>query len=168
MDIYKGFFYKNANERQLVKVGKYLSALLAIFAILVAPMVANAPEGLYQLLQQLNGIYFIPVASILIAGFFIKKISALGAKVSLIVGLSFYILMTFILKTDIHFVHIWGIEFLLNIATMLLISRFYPYNGSFSFNTLRIDDMKQWKYTKVMSYSLCIITVLIYIVLGNS
>ena len=23
--------------------------------------------------------------------------------------------MTFILKTDIHFVHIWGIEFLLNI-----------------------------------------------------
>ena len=168
MDIYKGYFYKNASERQLVKVGKYLSALLAIFAILVAPMVANAPEGLYQLLQQLNGIYFIPVASILIAGFFIKQISALGAKVSLIVGLSFYILMTFILKTDIHFVHIWGIEFLLNIATMLLISRFYPYNGSFSFNTLRIDDMKQWKYTKVMSYSLCIITVLIYIVLGNS
>ena len=168
MDIYKGFFYKNASERQLVKVGKYLSALLAIFAIFVAPMVANAPEGLYQLLQQLNGIYFIPVASILIAGFFIKQISALGAKVSLIVGLSFYILMTFILKTDIHFVHIWGIEFLLNIGTMLLISRFYPYNGSFSFNTLRIDDMRQWKYTKLMSYSLCIITVLIYIILGNS
>ena len=80
MDIYKGYFYKNASERQLVKVGKYLSALLAIFAIFVAPMVANAPEGLYQLLQQLNGIYFIPVASILIAGFFIKQISALGAK----------------------------------------------------------------------------------------
>ena len=87
MDIYMAF-YKNASERQLVKVGKYLSALLAIFAIFVAPMVANAP-GTLPALQQLNGIHFIPVASILIAGFFIKQISALGAKVSLIVGLSF-------------------------------------------------------------------------------
>ena len=35
----------------------------------------NAPDGLYQLLQQLNGIFFIPIGSIMIAGFFLKKIS---------------------------------------------------------------------------------------------
>ena len=39
-----------------------------MFAIAVA-LVANAPDGLYQLLQQLNGIFFIPIASIIIAGF---------------------------------------------------------------------------------------------------
>ena len=36
------------------------SKLFAFFAIITAPLVANAPDGLYQLLQQLNGIFFIP------------------------------------------------------------------------------------------------------------
>ena len=30
MDIYRGYFYKNASEKQLVKVGKYLSAISSI------------------------------------------------------------------------------------------------------------------------------------------
>ena len=33
----------------------------------------SAPEGLYQLLQQLNGIFFIPLASVILAGFFLKN-----------------------------------------------------------------------------------------------
>ena len=65
VDIYKNF-YKNASE-QLVKVGKYLSAILAIFAILVI-YGRKCSRGTLPT-QQLNGIYFIPVASILIAGF---------------------------------------------------------------------------------------------------
>ena len=80
IDIYKRHFGKNSSDSKLVKVGKITSTILAVFAIMVAPMVANAPDGLYQLLQQLNGIFFIPIASIMLAGFFLKKISATGAK----------------------------------------------------------------------------------------
>jgi len=167
IDIYKGLFTKKYNEKKLVKVGKFTSAILAIFSIAAAPFVANAPDGLYQLLQQLNGIFFIPIASIMIAGFFIKKISAMGAKVSLFVGLIFYITMTFIIQSEIHFVHIWGIEFLLNMTTMFLVSRFYPTSGKFKFTELQINDMVQWKYTKPMSMALCMITISIYIMLGS-
>ena len=162
IDIYKGVFSTSSDE-----TGKITSSILAIFSIAAAPFVANAPDGLYQLLQQLNGIFFIPIASIMIAGFFIKKISASGAKVSLFVGLIFYLTMTFIIETKIHFVHIWGIEFLINMATMLLVSIFYPSTNSFKFSELQIDDMIQWRYTKPLSISLCFITVLIYIMLGS-
>ena len=167
IDIYRGVFSSSSNEKKLVKTGKITSAILAVFSIAAAPFVANAPDGLYQLLQQLNGIFFIPIASIMIAGFFLKKISATGAKVSLFVGLFFYITMTFIVESEIHFVHIWGIEFLLNMSTMFLVSIFYPSTSNFKFSELQIDDMVQWRHTKPLSISLCIVTVLIYIMLGN-
>jgi len=168
IDVYKVHFDKNCSDNKLVKVGKLTSMILAIFAIMVAPMVANAPDGLYQLLQQLNGIFFIPIASIMLAGFFLKKISAAGAKTSLFVGLAFYITTTFILKIDIHFIHIWGIEFLLNLAVMFVVSYFYPQEKEFIAKDLHILDLKEWKYTKVMSIALCTITILIYILLGQN
>jgi len=168
IDIYKRHFGKNSSDTKLVKVGKLTSTILAVFAIMVAPMVANAPDGLYQLLQQLNGIFFIPIASIMLAGFFLKKISATGAKAALGVGLTFYILCTFILKVDIHFVHIWGIEFLLNIAVMYGVSYFFPIYKEFEIKDLNIIEMKPWKHAKAMSIALCVITVLIYILLGTN
>tara|TARA_R110002096_G_scaffold317854_2_gene512213 strand:+ start:8226 stop:9803 length:1578 start_codon:yes stop_codon:yes gene_type:complete len=168
LDVYKRHFEKTANDKKLVKVGKLTSAVLAVFAILVAPMVANAPDGLYQLLQQLNGIFFIPIASIMLAGFFLKKISAMGAKAALFVGLAFYITTTFILKIDIHFVHIWGIEFLINLAVMFGVSYLYPSDKEFNQKDLHIVDMKEWKYTKVMSIALCVTTVLIYVLLSRN
>jgi SSS family solute:Na+ symporter len=167
LDIYKGYFNKNSSDTKLVSIGKLTSTFLAVFSIIVAPFVANAPEGLYQLLQQLNGIFFIPIGSIMIAGFFLKKVSAAGAKASLFAGLAFYITTSFILKTDIHFVHIWGIEFLLNIATMFLVSHYYPSDGKFKFSELNIDELIQWKYTKPMSISLCIITLSVYVLMGT-
>ena len=168
IDIYKEHFGENCTDKKLVKVGKLTSTALAIFAIIAAPMVANAPDGLYQLLQQLNGIFFIPIASIMLAGFFLKKISATGAKVALFVGLAFYITTTFMLKTDIHFVHIWGIEFLINLAVMFGVSYFYPQDKEFKAKDLHILDMKEWKYTKHMSIALCFVTILIYIPLGQN
>ncbi|MBP0903970.1 solute:sodium symporter family transporter [Mariniflexile gromovii] len=168
IDVYKRHLGKNSSDKKLVMVGKLTSTILAVFAILVAPMVANAPDGLYQLLQQLNGIFFIPIASIMLAGFFLKRISALGAKAALFVGLAFYILTTFILKVDIHFVHIWGIEFLLNLAVMFGVSYFYPSDKDFNQEDLHIVDLKEWKYTKPMAIALCVVTVLIYIMLGRN
>ncbi|MEC7620093.1 MAG: solute:sodium symporter family transporter, partial [Bacteroidota bacterium] len=168
IDIYKRHLGVNSSDKKLVWVGKLASTILAIFAIIVAPMVANAPDGLYQLLQQLNGIFFIPIASIILAGFFLKRVSAMGAKVALISGLAFYIITIFILKVDLHFIHIWGIEFLINILIMFLVSHFYPIKKEFKIDNLKIVDLREWKYTKHMSVILCLVTILIYILLGKN
>ena len=166
LDVYKRMVNKEASEKRLVWVGRATSSVLAIFAIIAAPMVANAPEGLYQLLQQLNGIFFIPIASIMLAGFFIDRISAVAAKSALMFGLCFYILMTFILKVDLHFIHVWGIEFVLNVIIMLVVSHFYPRkNMKLLLNPIKMD-MASWKYTPHLSTALVIITIMIYVLLG--
>ena len=165
--IYKRLIQKEASGKQMVVAGKSVSAILAVVAIVAAPMVAGAPEGLYQLLQQLNGIFFIPIASIMLAGLFLPRVSALAAKSALLFGLAFYITTTFILEVDIHFVHIWGIEFLLNMAIMVILSRYYPHEKTVPRVSSDSEELSPWKHTKYMSIVLVVIIVLIYIWLGS-
>ena len=167
LDLYKRHFNPIASDKKLVYVGKLTSSILAIFAIAVAPYIAKAPDGLYQLLQQLNGIFFIPIASIMLVGFFTKNISALAAKVALFVGLSFYLLTSFIFDTGLHFIHIWGIEFILNLVVMYLISYFYPNKNEFKTSDLKLVKMEPWRYTKPLSIFLCLVTIIIYIAMGS-
>lgn len=165
--IYKRHIFKNASQGNVVRAGKITSLILAVFAIFIAPLIANAPEGLYQLLQQLNGIFFIPIASIILAGLFLPKISATGAKAGLFFGLAFYIIASFILEVDIHFVHLWGIEFVLNIALMFAVSYFYPNENTFKLKDAGKVAMNTWRYGKIMGLILTLITIAIYIWLGQ-
>ncbi len=166
IDFYKKHIDKNVSENKLVKVGKLTTLILAIFAIIVAPIMANAPDGLYQLLQKLNGIFFIPIASIMIAGFFTKSISAIAAKISLFVGLLFYINVTFIFESDIHFVHVWGIEFILNMVTMFIFSYIFPHKKKEERKSENHIELIEWKYAKGISFIIAFITISIYILLS--
>ncbi|GJM34579.1 MAG: solute:sodium symporter family transporter [Saprospiraceae bacterium] len=167
LGIFKRYIQKDASETRLVSIGKWTSALLAVFAIGIAPFVANAPEGLYQLLQQLNGIFFIPIASVIIAGFLFPKVSAAGAKIGLTFGLLFYIVTYYLLELDLHFVHIWGIEFVLNIAVMHLATLLFPKRNTFIMEDAGLLDLKPWKYAKPFSIALVLVTIILYILLGN-
>lgn len=169
MDIYKKHIAKNVSDTKLVRIGKITSAILAVVAIFAAPMVANASDGLYQLLQELNGIFFIPIASILLAGFFMKKVSATGAKTALLFGLCFYTFMTWgYTSHGIHFVHLWGIEFVLNVIIMYSVSHFYPNTNTYEITDVGAVNLTTWRYTVPMSIGLCAATVLIYVLLWNN
>ncbi len=168
LGIYKRYINKNAKEKLLVRIGKTTSALLAFFAIGIAPFIAHAPRGLYQLLQQLNGIFFIPMATVILAGFFLPKVSAVGAKVGLIFGLVFYVFTNFIWQVDLHYVHLWGIEFVLNISVMLLVSIKFPRTNNFSITDIGVVEIKQWKYAKGFSLFLVVTTLVIYFLLGQT
>lgn len=163
LDFYKRYIRKSASDHRLFQVGRNVSILLAILSILLAPSIGSAPDGLYQLLQQLNGIFFIPIASVVIAGFIFPKVSAFGAKLGLLFGLCFYVLMYFVLEVNLHFVHIWGIEFVLNILVMHLISSFAPRMNSFKIQDIGVVKTEAWVYAKGVSAFLVILTFFVYL-----
>jgi SSS family solute:Na+ symporter len=103
----------------------------------------------------------------MLAGFLTKTISATAAKAALIIGLTFYILTTFIFPVDIHFVHVWGIEFVLNVVVMFGVSYWYPQSQKEWEAQPALLDLKTWKYTTHFSISLCVIPVLMYVLLGS-
>nr|WP_298926150.1 solute:sodium symporter family transporter [uncultured Allomuricauda sp.] len=162
-DIYKKTINKKVTDSRLVYYGKITSVILAVLAIAIAPMVAYAPDGLYFLLQELNGIFFIPISSVIIAGIFFKGINKTGAKTGLFFGFAFYILTTFILDVNIHFVHLWGIEFVLNFVIMFLVSKMYP-------QPLYVErigkEEKPWSLVNVFGVGLTVATILIYVLLS--
>ncbi|WP_430968718.1 solute:sodium symporter family transporter [Spongiimicrobium sp. 2-473A-2-J] len=167
LGIFKRYIQKQASEKKLVVIGKWTSALLAVFAIGIAPFVANAPEGLYQLMQQLNGIFFVPIASVIIAGFLFPRVSAMGAKIGLLFGLLFYVTTYYLLELKLHFVHIWGIEFVLNLLVMHLVSYLSPKGDIFEMKDAGILDLRPWKYAKPFSLFLVLSTIILYLLLGN-
>lgn len=165
IDIYEIYINKGAREKQMVRIGTIVSTVVAVFAILVAPFMAYAPEGIYQLLQNFNGLFFVPLGTIIIAGFFLKSISATGVKVALIFGMGFYILTELFIDTGIHFVHIWGIMFVGMIIIMYAVSYFYPVEKEFQITDVEVVDLKEWKYVKVVSLLLILATIGIYFLL---
>ena len=168
LDIAPRFKTIASDDAQKLKMGKQVSIILAVGSILVAPFVANAPAGIYQLLQQLNGIFFIPIASVIMAGFLFPRVSAFGAKCGLLFGLMFYIICNFVIEVDIHFVHLLGIEFVLNIIIMHLASLIKPNVHKFNITDIGVVDVQNWKFLKPVSIILITITILIYILLGNA
>ena len=93
--------------------------------------------------------------------------SATGAKVGLLFGLAFYVVTYYVLEINLHFVHIWGIEFVLIIIVMHIASWPYAKTASFKIEDSGVVNIRPWKYAKLFSVILVLVTIVIYILLGN-
>ena len=83
-DIYKQYLNKNADERQVVRAGKIFGIVLAVLSMFIAPGIANAPEGLFGYLQEVNGCYTVPILTIILVGYLTQYVPALAAKVAMV------------------------------------------------------------------------------------
>ncbi|MBO3097056.1 solute:sodium symporter family transporter [Gelidibacter pelagius] len=190
IDVYKQHINKEANEKTVVKYGKTFGVALAIASMFIAPLIANA-GSLFAYLQEINGIYSIPILTIIVVGYTTKRVPAVAAKVGLISGCVLYIISQFFLKdyfiekaldgaaasgiTDKaalalveaqaypHFLDIMAILFVLNIVIMLIIGKFRPRKEPYIQEYTKQVDITPWKYVKQAGIVICLIVVGIYI-----
>lgn len=191
IDIYKEYIKKDATEKQIVKAGKIFGIGLAILAMFIAPAIANAPDGLFGYLQEINGCYSIPIFTIIVVGYLTKYVPALAAKVALILGAGMYIISQFVMKpatvksalsraeasgiTDVaqladieklaypHFLHVMAILFVLNIAIMLVIGMLKPREIAYEQTYTKQVDISPWKYVNHIGVVITLIVIAIYI-----
>lgn len=78
MDIYKQIIRKDADERELVKVGRIGSAIALIIAIIIAPMLTTLEQA-FQFIQEFTGFVSPGILAIFIFGLFWKKATANSA-----------------------------------------------------------------------------------------
>ncbi|ARN77252.1 solute:sodium symporter family transporter [Nonlabens spongiae] len=190
MDIYKQHINKKADDQSVVKYGKLFGILLAIFAMIIAPFIEDA-GSLYDYLQEVNGIYSIPILSIIVVGYFTKRVPAIAAKIGLLSGCIMYIFSQFVLQpyfvesaldqaqaqnitaaADLalieaqaypHFLDIMAILFLLNIAIMLLIGKFKPQPVPYEITHTKQVDITPYRYLYSASIAITLVVVGIYI-----
>ena len=190
IDIYKQHINKEAPESTVVKYGKIFGICLALAAMFIAPMIANA-GSLFNYLQEINGIYSIPILTIIVVGYLTKRVPAIAAKIGIISGSALYILSQFIMKpyfvdkaleranavgiTDPselalveadaypHYLHVMAILFILNSLIMLAIGKLYPRKEAFELQYTEQVSIEPFKYVKQVGLAICVIVVGIYI-----
>jgi len=190
IDVYKQHIRKEADEKTIVKYGKTFGVLLAIAAMCIAPLIANA-GSLFDYLQEINGIYSIPILTIIVVGFTTKKVPAIAAKIGLLSGCVMYIISQFILQPYFittalknanfkgvtqdselaliksqaypHFLDIMAILFSLNILIMLIIGRFKPRKIPYRQKYTQQVNIAPWKYVHMTGICITLIVIFIYI-----
>jgi len=85
LGLYKNVFKKDATEQQIVRSGKVFGWLIAGVAMCVAPLLAEV-GSIFGYLQTMNGLYFIPIFSVVLVGMLSKRVPPIAAKTALIVG----------------------------------------------------------------------------------
>ncbi len=168
IDIYKEYINKEASERQTVKAGKLFGIVLALLAMFIAPFIANAPDGLFGYLQQVNGCYSIPILTIIVVGYLTKNVPAIAAKVAIISGALlylFYVVLDNVVMQDgfpLHFLHVMAILFVLNIIIMLVIGKLHPREQAYEQQYTQEVDITPWKSVTLVGGLICVIVVGIY------
>nr|WP_318383650.1 solute:sodium symporter family transporter [uncultured Enterobacter sp.] len=162
MGIYRRIINPQTTSDQLVRVGRRFGLFIAVISILVAPWIANAPQGLYSWMKQLNGIYNVPLVTIIIMGFFFPRIPAIAAKVALFLGICSYIVINYLVKFDVHFLYVLACTFCINVVVMLLIGWIKPRAEPFTFHDAFAVDMSPWKNAKVASVGILFAMIGVY------
>ncbi len=194
IDIYKQHINKEAPEKTVVKYGKIFGIFLAFAAMFIAPLIANA-GSLFEYLQEVNGIYSIPILTIIVVGYLTKRVPAIAAKIGIISGSVLYIISQFWLQptfinraleeaeasgiTDAdalalieaqaypHYLHVMAILFVLNIFIMLAIGKFYPRKEAYLQEYSKQVDITPFKYVKQAGIAIVVLVVGIYIYFAN-
>ncbi len=170
IDIYKEYIKKDAIEKEVVWAGKKFGIILAIVSMCIAPLLIYASDGLFGYLQEVNGIYSIPILTIIVVGYLTKYVPAMAAKIGIISGSVLYIISQFILKPYVvgkedypHFLHVMAILFVLNVLIMLLIGKFAPRKEAFELEYTEKVDITPWRYMNSIGIAICLIVLSIYI-----
>lgn len=170
VDIYKQHINKDADEKTIVRYGKMFGIGLAIASMFIAPLIANAPEGLFGYLQEVNGCYSIPILTIIVVGYLSKRIPAIAAKIAIVLGSVVYALSQFVLKPYVygdenylHFLDVMAILFVFNVVLMIIIGQVRPRKEAYVQQYTEQVDITPWKYVKVAGIIVCVIVLSTYI-----
>ncbi len=191
-DLFRQYFKKNANELQAVKAGKIFGVIVGIFGMTLAPFILDAPEGLFARIQEFSGFYSIPILTVIVIGFFTKRVPPIAAKIGVLSGSILYLISQFAIKpiliknalanatangiTDAktlslieaeaypHFLHVMAILFVLNICIMLIIGKLYPRDTDYIQKVTEDLDVTPWKYALITGAAITILVVSTYLI----
>lgn len=190
LDVYKQHINKDASEVTVVKYGKIFGICLALAAMFIAPLIEGA-GSLFDYLQEVNGIYSIPILTIIVVGYLTKRVPAIAAKIGIASGSILYIISQFfigpnkveealeaakasgitdpaalkLVEADAypHYLHIMAALFVLNVVIMLIIGKIWPQKEAFELKYTEQVSIEPYKHVKQVGIAICVIVIGIYI-----
>ncbi len=129
LDIYKKYFNKEASEKQLVGIGKWVVIVAMGIAALIAPALKNLDQA-YQFIQEYVGFISPGVLAIFLLGFFWKRTTATAALTGSLLTIPVSTILKFLpawtngIFPDYPFLDRMTITFVIIVLIMIVISIF--------------------------------------------
>lgn len=162
LDLYLPLKGGSISDERLIKVAKRAGVVIAVFSIVLAPFFQYAPEGLWQVIRKFTGFYNIPVIAVVVIGLFTGRVPPLGPKLAVLFHVVAYGMLQFVIKPDIHFIHIYGILFVVEVLLMLLVGRLRPLAEPRVAPCRPQVDLSPWRLAPAMSVNLVAFVGLTY------
>jgi SSS family solute:Na+ symporter len=166
--IYKQVLNPTGTEQQTVRAAKWFVVIVAIAAMLGAPLLIGQGT-IFGYLQKMNAIYFIPIFSVIVVGMLHPRVPAFAASVAMIAG-TILISIGYFVKpaaealtaANIHGFHFIGIVFALLVIFLLAMGSLAPRATAWKIETDNEIDLTPWKGAKWVGAALLLLVITIY------
>ena len=167
LGVYKRMLKPDASHRQTVRSGQICSAVVAVFAVISAPLIfMDADQGIFDFFQSLNGVYFIPLFAIILFGFFNRTANGTSALITVIIGLAIMLAGTFgvdfqktFLRSGFHFM---GVVFVGLLVLQAVLGSFMKRDTPYVQKDAELVDLTPWAPAPYVGAGLIASVVAIY------
>lgn len=172
LGVYKHMIkHDQVNEQKVINNGKLVGAIVAVLAMCTAPLLAGQ-ESIFGYLQKMNGLYFIPIFSVVLAGLLFRKASARSANIALIAGCGILLLGYFVppfqgWAEKVHGFHFLGIVFASLMIFQFVMSKVSPLSEPWEHKHSGDVDLTPWKWAKPVGIGIVVFVVALYLSLAD-
>ena len=171
LGLFKNVFFKDASDRAVVRSGVVFGWIIAIAAMCIAPLLAKT-ASIFDYLQKMNGIYFIPIFAVVLVGMLSKRVPPLAAKIALIAGFvvipaGYFLPPLDTIVASMHEFHFLGLVFAWLVILMLVVGEISPNEKEFVQHDVGAVDMTPWRHSKAVGIVLILIVFMIYLTFAD-
>ncbi|MEM9364551.1 MAG: solute:sodium symporter family transporter [Planctomycetota bacterium] len=176
LDVYRQYLRPNATSQEIRRSGQVCSFVVAVLAVVTAPFMFYGRDGVFSFFQGLNGVYFIPLAAVILIGIFNRTADGRSALIALILGLILMFAGTFFAGGEDGWLestfgngfHYMGAVFALLIVLQLALTRLglrrdTPYEQK----DVGAVDLTPWKPAPFVGGALAIFAISVYVLFAG-
>ena len=130
-------------------------------------------DSIFGYLQKMNGLYFIPILSVMFMGLLSKRVPAWSANLALVMGFVLIALGYFVPAlaekvAQMHEFHFLGAVFALLLAIMALSRWIKPMDQPWEHHHSGDVDLTPWQWAKPMGIGLAVAVLLLYMAFADT
>jgi SSS family solute:Na+ symporter len=124
LGIHRRFIAHGGSNAGMMRAGLWFGLIIAVLSMIFAPLLAGQ-DAIFGYLQKMNGIYFIPIFSVVLMGMLTRRVPAAAAMTAMLTGIALillgYTVAPFSALADrVGDFHYLGIVFVVLLVLMLL------------------------------------------------
>ena len=166
LGVYRRMLRPNAGDRETVLSGRVFGIVVTIASVAVAPLL-NSQKEIFDYLQKMNGLYFIPIFAVVLVGMLNRRVPARAAKLALVAGPAVIATGYFApgasdVVASMHDFHFTGVVFAWLVILMIVIGEVSPRDTEYVQPDVGAVDMTPWRLARPAGYVLIVTVVAIY------